>query len=74
MNRVFCQLLITFILSQNPGIRNGKVKMDYDHCNALADGIKYVFINGKAALADGVRQNVCAGRVLRKNGGAERKR
>lgn len=47
---------------------------DYDHCNALADGIKYVFINGKAALADGVRQNVCAGRVLRKNGGAERKR
>ncbi|MGN1204028.1 MAG: hypothetical protein ACI4SA_03120 [Lachnospiraceae bacterium] len=48
--------------------------MDYDHCNALADGIKYVFINGKAALADGVHQNVCAGRVLRKNGGTERKR
>lgn len=38
---------------------------DYERYDALADGMNFVFINGKAALANGVANPVCAGRVLR---------
>lgn len=39
---------------------------DYERYDALADGMKYVFINGKAALENGVDKQLGAGRVLRR--------
>ena len=41
---------------------------DYDRCDELATGMKYVMINGKLAMDNGVDRKICAGRVLRKNG------
>ena len=38
---------------------------DYERYDALADGMKYVFINGRAALENGVDRHICAGQVLR---------
>lgn len=38
---------------------------DYEHYDALADGIKFVLINGEAAVENGTDRHVCAGRVLR---------
>ena len=38
---------------------------DYDHHDAMADGIEYVIINGQTALEQGEFHPICAGRVLR---------
>jgi N-acyl-D-aspartate/D-glutamate deacylase len=38
---------------------------DYERYDALADGMKFVFINGVAAMENGIDKQVCAGRVLR---------
>ena len=39
---------------------------DYDHHDALADGIDYVMINGALAVEQGEYHSLCNGRVLRR--------
>lgn len=39
---------------------------DYEQSDALAEGMKYIWINGVKAMDDGKCLNVCAGKVLRK--------
>ena len=39
----------------------------YEKSDGLADGIKYVFINGEKAVCNGEYRNICIGKVLRKN-------
>ena len=39
----------------------------YEKSDGLADGIRYVFINGQKAVCNGEYRNICAGKVLRKD-------
>lgn len=42
---------------------------DYEHHDALANGMEYVIINGEMALEHGIFRRICAGKVLRSTDG-----
>lgn len=47
-------------------LRELKDNATYENSDALADGIKYVFINGVKAVDNGQYRDICVGKVLRR--------